>query len=112
MVWNQWKLSEKTIKDSNFDLFWGPKWPQNWASEAQTPHAAESTCNEHVKQYWCETNENLWESDKDQNFDLLWGPKWPKNWAFEAYIVNVSESSSIELIKQDWCKSRGNVLRK
>ena len=30
--------------------------PKNWASEAHIPHTAETTCNEHVKQYWCETS--------------------------------------------------------
>ena len=58
-VWNQWKLFEKITKDLNLDLFLGPKWSQNWASAAHIPHIAESTCNEHVKQFWRETFENF-----------------------------------------------------
>ena len=65
LMWNQRKLFEKMTKDLNFDLLWGPKWFQNWASEAHIPHTAESTC-EHVKQYWCETSENFLR-------------KWPKS---------------------------------
>ena len=40
---------EKMTKDQNFDIFWGPKWHKT----------SKSTCNEHVKQYWCETSENF-----------------------------------------------------
>ena len=29
LMWNQWKLFEKTGKDRNFDLFWAPKWSKN-----------------------------------------------------------------------------------
>ena len=48
-------------QDRNFDLFGGPKWPQNWASEAHILHTSKSTWNEHVKQYCCETSENFFE---------------------------------------------------
>ena len=35
-------------------------------------HTCKSTCNEHVKQYWYETNEKV---TKVQKCDLLWGQK-------------------------------------
>ena len=61
------------------------------------------------KQYWCETSQNLWESDQTPNFLYLrWGPKWPRNWVFEAHILHISESSTNEHKKQDWCESRVN----
>ena len=81
----------------------------NRASGAHIPHTTESTRNDHVKQYWCETSEN---GESDHNFDLLWVPKWPKNLPVEAHIVQISDSSSNEHINQDWCKSRGNSLTK
>ena len=40
-------------------LCWGPKWPKSWPSEAHILHTTKSTCNEHVKQYWCQTSENF-----------------------------------------------------
>ena len=55
----QWKLFAKMTKDRNFYLFLGPKVAKNWASEAHILHKFESTCNEHVKQYCCETSENF-----------------------------------------------------
>ena len=45
-------MFEKITKDRNYDLFWGPKWPKNWSSEAHILHTSKSTCNEHVKQYF------------------------------------------------------------
>ena len=42
-----------------FLLIWEPKGPKNWASEAHILHTSKSTCNAHVKQYWCETSENF-----------------------------------------------------
>ena len=59
LMWNQWKFFEKMTKDRNFDLFGGPKWPRNWASEVHILHTYKSTWNEHVKQYCCETSENF-----------------------------------------------------
>ena len=46
---NQRNFFEKMTKDQNFDIFWDPK----------RPITSKSTCNEHVKQYWCETSENF-----------------------------------------------------
>ena len=66
LMWHQWKIFEKMTEDWNFVLFWGPKWPKNWTSEAHIPHTSKSSCNEHVKQYWCETSENFLR-------------KWPKS---------------------------------
>ena len=56
---NQGKRFEKMAKDQNFNIFWGPKWPKNWVSEAHIRHTSKSTCNEHVKQYQCEASENI-----------------------------------------------------
>ena len=63
-------------KDMNSDLFYGPKWPQNWAYETHISHTAKSTCSEHVKQYWCETITKRFEKiTKDPYFYLFGGPK-------------------------------------
>ena len=43
----------------------GPKWPVNWASEANIQHTTKSSSNWHVHQDWCETNEIVFR-------------KWPK----------------------------------
>ena len=42
-----------------FVIIFGSKWLQNLASEAHIPHTTENTSNEHVKQYWCKTSENV-----------------------------------------------------
>ena len=87
-------------KDRNFYLFEGPKWPKNGASEA---HTFKSTCNEHVKQYCCETSENFfWESDQTPEIWLTLGPKIThKLGLWGPYILHISESSSNKHIKQD-----------
>ena len=75
---NQRKTFEKMTTDRNFYLFWGPKWHKNWTSEAHILHTYKSTCNEHVKQYWCEISENfLRKLPKTWFFTYLWenGPK-------------------------------------
>ena len=63
---------EKMIKDRNFDLFGGPKWPKNWASEAHILHIYKSTWNEHVKQYVCETTSGKffwkWPNTRDLSY--------------------------------------------
>ena len=51
-------------KDRNFDLFGGPKWPKNWASEAHILHTSESNWNEHVKKYCYEPVKTFWENDQ------------------------------------------------
>ena len=53
-MWNKWKIFEKMTKDLNHVLFWGPKWPRNWASEADSQHTSKSTSNWYVNQDWCE----------------------------------------------------------
>ena len=53
-----------------FLFIWGPK---KWASEAHIVHTSKSTCNEDVKQYWCEASENFlrkWPSTR-----ITFGPK-------------------------------------
>ena len=37
---NQWKMFEIIAKDLNFKLFWGPKWPNNYTSEAHILHTS------------------------------------------------------------------------
>ena len=62
-------------QDRNFHLFGGPKWPQNWASEAHILHTSKSTWNEHVKQYCCETSENFLRNYQTPQIFLTSGPK-------------------------------------
>ena len=62
-------------QDRNFYLFGGPKWPQNWASEAHILHTSKSTWNEHVKQYCCETSENFLRNYQTPQIFLTLGPK-------------------------------------
>ena len=95
-------IFEKMTKDLHFDLFGGPKWPQHWASDAHIPHTAESTWNEHLKLYWCETSENVLKKWPNSRILTYFGVRnGPKKWAFGAHIVHISESSSNEHIKQD-----------
>ena len=78
----------------NFYLFWDPKWPENWTSEAHILHTSKSTCNEHVKQYWCEINDTFCENDRSPDFFNYFGVEnGPK-------IVQISESRSNDYIKQ------------
>ena len=87
--------------------FWLISWPKmapkNWTSEAHIPHTTESTCGEHVKEYWCETVKTFWERDQSPEFWLtlgfkeaqklgLWDPsctrlwKWPQ-WAYKVRLM-------------------------
>ena len=76
---NQWKMFENITKDRNYDLFWDPKWPKNWASEAHILHISKSTSNEHVKQYWYETSENFQRKwPKTEILTYFGAPKDPK----------------------------------
>ena len=54
-----WKRFEKMTKDLHFDLFWGPKWPQNWPLKPILHTPLNELANEHIKQYWCEISENF-----------------------------------------------------
>ena len=64
-------------KDLNHVLFWEPKWPRNWASEADIQHTFQSSSKCKPKLMW-----NQWKIfekiNKDQNFYSFWGPKWLK----------------------------------
>ena len=98
-------------KDRNFDFYGAQNGPKIGPLRPHISHTTESTCNEHVKQYWCETSDNLlrrW--PKSSFFLLIWSPKWTQNGPFEAHIWHISESSSTEQIKKDWCESRGKCL--
>ena len=61
-------------KDTNFYLFGGSKWPKNWTYETDILLTSKSTCNEHVKQCWSETSENVLR-------------KWPKTRFFTYFGV-------------------------
>ena len=37
-------------EDLNYDLFGGPNWPENWASEADIQHTTKSSSNSPVSQ--------------------------------------------------------------
>ena len=57
---NLWKGFDKKWPKSEFLLIWGPKVSQKlnlWGPYIL--HTSKSTCNEHVKQYWCETSKNF-----------------------------------------------------
>ena len=65
-------------EDLNYDLFWGPKWSGNLASETDIQHTSKSSSNWHVDQDWCETSGISFEKmTKDRIFDLFWSPKCP-----------------------------------
>ena len=100
-------------KDQNFDLFVGPNWPKNWASEAHILHTSKSSCNEHMKQYWCETNGKfLRKWPKTAILTYLGAQSWPKNWASEAHILYTSKISCNEHMKQYWYETSGKFIRK
>ena len=92
-MWYQWKLFENMTKNLNHFLFWGPKWPANWASEANIQHTSKSSSNWHLYQDWCETRGNILSKwPKNRNCYLLTDPRWPKNGTTEAYIIHTSKS--------------------
>ena len=71
-VENCWENDQRP----DFLLILVPKVTQKWASEAHILHTFKSTCNEHVKQWCCETSENFlrkwpntrnWTNFGDQN---------------------------------------------
>ena len=61
------KMTQKLGLWGQYTYFGAQNWPKNWTSEAHILHTSENTCNERVKQYWCETSENFL-------------GKWPKTW--------------------------------
>ena len=84
----------------------GATCPKNWASRAHYLHTSESTYNEHVKQYWCETGEHLLR-------------KWPNTRILSYFgaqngpeIGPILYASPNEPIQQDWCESRGIFFNK
>ena len=56
------------VEDWNFDLFGGPKWPENQVHVAHIQQIFKSSSNEYVNQ---ETTETFWEMTKTHNFDLF-----------------------------------------
>ena len=81
-------MFEKMTKDRNFYLFWGPKSPQNWASDAHIVHTSKSTCNEYMRQHWCD-------------FWLIWRPKMAPNFGpRRVYLLHTYKSSSYELANE------------
>ena len=86
-------------------------------SEAHILHTYESTWNEHVKEYGCETSENFlrkWPNTRNLSYS---GAKMAQKLAFKRHIsfytsLTDSDSSSNAHIKQDWRESRANFLTK
>ena len=72
-------------------------------------HTFKSTCNEHVKQYCCETSENIlrkWPNTRDlTNFGAQNGPQIGP-------LRHIAEGSSNKYINQAWCDPRANFLTK
>ena len=73
----------------------------NWASRSHIPHTHESSCNQHVKQYLCETSERYlskWPKSRILTyFGVQNGPKiWPLG-----PIFYITESSSNEHIRHE-----------
>ena len=75
---NQWKIFEKMTKSLNHVLFWSPKWPGNWASEAAFQHTSKNNSNWHVNQGWCGTSGKFLR-------------KWPKTWIWIILGSNVAQ---------------------
>ena len=90
MMWNQWKIFEKMTKDLNCDVFWGPKWPRNWASEADIQQTSKSSSNWHVNQDRCKTTGKFLRKWPKTWILLFWGPKWPKK---EAHLLYTSKKN-------------------
>ena len=100
MMWHQWKIFEKMAENLKYDLFWGPKLPRKWASEANIQHTSKSSSNWYVHQDWCG---KFWKNDQRPEFLLILGPKvahqlglWGPNsphiekylqWACEAILM-------------------------
>ena len=63
------------------------KVPPNWV-KAHILDNSESTCNGHVKQYWCETNENFWENYQRPEYGIILEPRM----ASDAYILYTSNN--------------------
>ena len=112
MMWSQWKIFEKMTEDLNYDLFWGPKWPGNWASEANIQHTSKSSSNWHEHQDWWATNGKFVKKWPKTGIFYLFGcPKWPKNLASEAHILHAHKSACNEPVKQYWCETSEIFLR-
>ena len=73
------EISEEMTKDRKLIL--GPKRPMGWASEARILLTSQSTCNEYVKQHWCETNEKRG-NDQTPEFWVTLGPKMVQKLGF------------------------------
>ena len=80
MMWNQWKIFAKVTEDLNYDrhVFCGPKWPGNWASEANIQYTS-SGSNWRVHLDWCETSGRfLRKWPKTRIFTYFGAPSGPK----------------------------------
>ena len=115
---NQWKVLRKWQKiDRNFYLFWGPKWPTNWTTEAHIIYTCERTCNDHVKEYWCKTSEDILRKwPKTWNVTnlgaqmapnlALWGPFSKHRWKYLQWAVEVILMWNQWNLLRKWPKSR------
>ena len=100
---NQWKIFEKMTKNLNFDLFRGPKWPGNRASEADIQPTSKSSSNWHVNQDWCETSGKFLKKGLKTRIFTYLGPQmiW-KSCLWGPYSTHY---------QLNWCKSSVNILR-
>ena len=48
---SSWRQRQKKSEALNYDLFWGPKWAGNRASEANIQHTSKGSSNWHVN-WW------------------------------------------------------------
>ena len=96
-----------------FLLIWGSKVAQKWAPEAHILHTSKSTCNEHVKQYWCETIENFLRIWPKTGILTCLGPQnRPKIGPLRPIFRTPLKSTCNVHVKQYWCETSENFLIK
>ena len=97
-----------------FSLILGPKVIQKlglWGADIL--NTSKSTCNEHVKQYWCVTSENILRKWPNTRIFTYFGAQNdPEIEPLRPILYTSLKSSSKEHIKHDWCETRGNFLTK
>ena len=99
-------------EEVNYDLFRWPKWPRNWASEADMQHTSKSSSKCHVNPDWSKARGKILRNDQRLEFLSILGPKVVQNWASETYILHTSKSTCNEHVKQYSCETSENFYRK
>ena len=103
-------------------IFWGPRWPGNWASEAIIQHTSKSSSNWYVNYGWCETSGNCWENVQRPEILLilaskvaqildLWHIQNYSQWTCEAILIwnrwkcfeEVTKVQNVYLLKAPKC---------